>query len=218
MFNGFWVKMDKQNKDRLVRMGIFALVMLVTISQGITLVTSRDRADAVVMQPFFFDVNIPQAPEQPKALHASELLVQSIIQIESMGNPRMVGSKGERGLMQIMEGTWGDVTRGIYKEPVSFTMAFNPEVNTQVGKAYLTQLQRVLYTNKSHWNADLRSLLLASYNAGPYRVAKAGYDLRKLPRSTQDYVKRGKALHDALMETQQLELQAMLANSELRSL
>ena len=210
--------MDKQSIDRLVRMGILGLVLLVGITQAINLIGSSASSKEVALQPFFFDVNLPVTPSAPKGLHSAELLVQSIIQIESQGNPRMVGSKGERGLMQIMEGTWRDVSGSIYGDPVSFTKAFDPEINTQVGKAYLSQLQRVLFTHKARWNADFRSLLLASYNAGPYRVARAGYDLGKLPKSTQDYVKRGKALHDALMETQQLELQAMAGEATQRRL
>lgn len=127
------------------------------------------------------------------------LLVDSVTQIESAGNPRMVGRHGERGLMQIKAGAWGDVTRRLFGKRVSFDRAFEPKLNQQVGSAYLGELQRFLGKHNRLWRADERSLLLACYNAGPERVKRSGFDLRRLPAHTRDYVKRASALHDALM-------------------
>lgn len=127
---------------------------------------------------------------------ATEKLVDAIIQIESHGNPNMVGSVGERGLMQIRESTWQQVTQKHFGQVINFDRAFEPELNRQVGSLYLGDLQSYLYQNRTKWRSDLRSLLLASYNAGPERVRKAGFQMKRLPKSVQSYAERGAALHD----------------------
>lgn len=129
----------------------------------------------------------------------ANLLVDSIIQIESLGNPRMVGSKGERGLMQIKAATWSEVTRRHYGARISFARAFESSLNRSVGSAYLSDLQAFLAQHRASWKADERSLLLACYNAGPERVRQCGFDIRRLPASTRDYIARGSALHDTYL-------------------
>lgn len=142
----------------------------------------------------------PVASEPRIDVHlVARLLVDSVTQVESAGNPRMIGSHGERGLMQIKAGAWGDVTRRLFGHRVAFDRAFEGKLNQQVGSAYLADLQRFLGRHQKVWKADERSLLLACYNAGPERVKRAGFDLRRLPAHTQDYVKRASALHDALL-------------------
>ena len=155
---------------------------------------------------------VPVTGNQPvKSVIAEEvvtrLLVDSVIQIESAGKPRTVGSKGERGLMQIKEATWRETTRQLFGRPASFSRAFEPELNRQVGTAYLARLHAFLQENRDAWQADERSLLLACYNAGPQRVAKSGFDLGQLPASTRDYVHRASALHDLYLEGQALRLE-----------
>ena len=135
----------------------------------------------------------------------ARLLVDSVTQVESAGNPRLVGSHGERGLMQIKSGAWGDVTHRLYGRRISFDRAFESKLNQQVGAAYLADLQRFLGRHQRVWKADERSLLLACYNAGPERVKRAGFDLRRLPAHTQDYVKRASSLHDALLADHQVD-------------
>jgi len=137
------------------------------------------------------------------------LLVESIVQIESAGNPRTVGRHGERGLMQIKAGTWSDVTRGLFGSKVSFDRAFEPKLNRQVGEAYLAHLQKFLAKHRRSWKADERSLLLACYNAGPERVLRAGFDLRRVPARTRDYVLRGSALHDSLLADHNLAVPSL---------
>lgn len=148
---------------------------------------------------------------QPPAVHAQQvdnttdkrlvanLLVDSIVMIESAGNPRTVGRHGERGLMQIKAGTWSDTTRNLFGSKVSFDRAFEPNLNRQVGAAYLAELQAFLARHRRLWKADERSLLLACYNAGPERVMRSGFDLRRVPARTRDYVLRGTALHDSML-------------------
>jgi hypothetical protein len=130
----------------------------------------------------------------------TDLLVDAIIQVESGGRPRKVGTSGERGIMQIKRDTWRHVTRRICGKPVSFDLAFDAWLNQRVGRAYLAELQVFLAANRRHWRADERSLLLACYNAGPTRVLKANFDVRRLPASTRSYVERASALHEWYLE------------------
>lgn len=139
----------------------------------------------------------------------ARLLVNSVVQIESAGNPQMVGRAGERGLMQIKADTWAEVTRKQLGVRIPFSRAFEPATNIRVGSAYLSNLQGFLSEHRHLWRADERSLLLACYNAGPERVRRAGFDLHRLPASTRDYVKRGSALHDALMNDHQVDAAAV---------
>jgi hypothetical protein len=141
----------------------------------------------------------------PEALVA-DLLVDSVVQIESGGNPRSVGRHGERGLMQLKRGTWRETTARVLGKPVSFERAFEPGLNRRIGAAYLAYLHTFLQANKNRWQGDERSLLLACYNAGPNRVAEAGFNLRRLPRSTQDYVARASALHDVYLQENAMKL------------
>jgi hypothetical protein len=126
----------------------------------------------------------------------AEYLVEAVIQVESGGRANMVGKAGERGIMQIKRATWGHVTRRMNGQPIPFDRAFDPELNRRVGRAYLAEIQQILHANRAKWKSDERSLLLACYNAGPERVKKAGYDVRRLPKSVQCYVERASALHD----------------------
>lgn len=137
---------------------------------------------------------------------AANLLVESVVQIESAGNPRTVGRHGERGLMQIKAGTWSDVTRRLYGSRLPFDRAFDGQTNRKVGAAYLAELQEFLSNHRRLWKADERSLLLACYNAGPARVRQAGFDLRRLPATTKDYVQRASALHDAYLADHNLSI------------
>ena len=127
---------------------------------------------------------------------AADHMVEAVIQLESQGNPNMVGSQGERGLMQIMEKTWVEVTERHFGERISFDRAFEPELNKRVGRLYLGDLQVYLYGHRDKWKSDLRTLLFACYNGGPDRVRKAGFDVDKLPKVIRSYAARGSALHD----------------------
>lgn len=201
-----------------VELGAWAVTMLL----GASLLFAESSAQARIQPPAEWpptryeiatqhSLPIPQ-PEpsvaaSPAEIKATELdqrlianlLVESIIQIESSGNPRKVGSKGERGLMQIMPSTWNEVTRRHFGERIAFNRAFESQLNRSVGQAYLADLQAFLARHRSLWKSDERSLLLACYNAGPERVKQCGFDIRRLPASTRDYVERGSALHDVYL-------------------
>jgi len=130
----------------------------------------------------------------------ADYLVRAIIQIESSGNPHAVGAAGERGLMQIMPGTWRDTTKRAFGTALSFDRAFDPELNQRIGRLYLSHIQQFIHAHRDQWQADERSLILASYNGGHNRVKRAGFNLKRLPDSVQEYVRRGSELHDAYLQ------------------
>jgi len=148
---------------------------------------------------------------------AADRLVEAIIQVESGGHAHKVGRAGERGIMQIKKSTWRETTRQMYGRSMSFDGAFNSNLNRKVGKYYLAALQAFLQQHRGKWKADERALLLACYNAGPARVRRAGFDLKKLPRTTQSYVARATALHDYLLAEQAPLLQKHLLAGETKS-
>lgn len=132
--------------------------------------------------------------------HVSDLLIEAIITVESDGNPRAVGRQGERGLMQIMRGTWKDTTAKMFGRPLSFDLAFDPVMNQRVGRAYLNYLQYGLKKNRDQWGAGERDLLLGCYNAGPENVRRAGFKLQGLPGQSLEYIQRVSSLHDELLK------------------
>lgn len=98
-------------------------------------------------------------------------LIESVIHVESAGNPRAVSPKGASGLMQLMPET----ARALRVHDV-----FDPAQNVEAGTRYLRQLLDL-------YNHDL-ALALAAYNAGPEKVEA----YKGIPpyRETRNYVSR----------------------------
>jgi len=143
----------------------------------------------------------------------TRLFIESIIQIESQGKPRMVGGSGERGLMQIMPETWRETTQAVFGKELEFDYAFNPTINKKVGSAYVKWLQHFLHSHQEYWGGDVRELILACYNCGPGLVKTRDFELSDLPESTQSYVERGINLHECLLAE---EKQKKIASIPLR--
>lgn len=152
--------------------------------------------------------------DYPDVRRTSELLVDSIVQIESCGDFLCVGKAGERGLMQIKPSTWKDVTFHLYGKSLPFDWAFDPDLNRKVGKAYLSELHELLIQNKALWRSDERSLLLAAYNGGPHRLIQSRFDLKRMPASTRDYVERVTAMHEYYLADHALEIRRLLASAK----
>ncbi len=120
------------------------------------------------------------------------LLVYSLIREESRYNKDAVSSSNARGLMQLIRGTANDSAQEVGIQQYSFNKLFEPEVNVELGSFYL---RKVL----DRYNGEI-PLGLASYNAGPNRVAEwvntIGYHkfdefIEKIPiTETRNYVKR----------------------------
>lgn len=120
------------------------------------------------------------------------LLVYSLIREESRYNKNAVSRSNARGLMQLIRGTANDSAQEVGIHQYSFNKLFDPEINVELGSFYL---RKVL----DRYNGEI-PLGLASYNAGPNRVAEwvntIGYNkfdefIEKIPiTETRNYVKR----------------------------
>ena len=95
------------------------------------------------------------------------LLVRAVVWRESAFQPAMVGTSGERGLMQVGEAAAQDWAKARKIETFAPTDLFDPKTNLEVGAWYLRQaLER--------WRekADPLPFALAEYNAGGTRVER----------------------------------------------
>jgi soluble lytic murein transglycosylase-like protein len=99
-------------------------------------------------------------------------LILAVIMGESSGAADAVSPVGAQGLMQLMPETAGEL--GV-SDP------FDPRQNIEGGARYLAWLRR-------SFGGDL-DLVLAGYNAGPGRVARAGNRVPNIAE-TRDYVRK----------------------------
>lgn len=131
-------------------------------------------------QPQSFTEEVPE-PE----MNLNEW-IEKIIQQESSGDPQAVSLVGARGLMQIMKPTWDEWTKKLYGQILPFDKAFDPEINQQVGIAYLEWIQSTLRT----WMGREPTIahILAAYNGGIGRLRKNNYDVSKMPTESINYV------------------------------
>ncbi|WP_449244618.1 lytic transglycosylase domain-containing protein [Desulfobacca acetoxidans] len=111
------------------------------------------------------------APIVVEAANAYQLppsLILSVIWMESNFVPGAVSPKGAMGLMQLMPGTAADL--GV-QDP------FYPRQNIMGGSRYLRHLL-------NSFDGSL-PLAIAAYNAGPRRVAQAGYQVPEIKETKQ---------------------------------
>jgi len=90
-------------------------------------------------------------------------LVVAVIHVESRGNAYAVSRVGAMGLMQIMPTTGEELAGELGIQWVGAKQLFDPEVNVQLGVAYLRQLRQQF----GNW-----STALAAYNWGPGQIAQ----------------------------------------------
>ena len=93
------------------------------------------------------------------------LLVKAVIWRESAFHPHKMGTRGERGLMQVGEGAARDWATAEKIETFVPTDLFDAKTNVEVGVWYLKKAL-------AHWKAktDPVPFALAEYNAGRTRV------------------------------------------------
>ncbi len=92
-------------------------------------------------------------------------LIKAIVWRESAFQPDMVGTSGERGLMQVGEGAAQDWARLEKIETFVPTDLFDPKTNIEVGSWYF---RKALERSKQRDNAI--PFALAEYNAGRVRL------------------------------------------------
>lgn len=94
-------------------------------------------------------------------------LIKAVVWRESGFDPKARGTKGERGLMQLMPGTADEWARA-ERVPLHFdTEMFDPALNTRAGTWYLRKVSR----RYAHTDNPL-PYALADYNAGRANVLK----------------------------------------------
>jgi len=113
--------------------------------------------------------------ESPKWLTGS--LLDSLMQVESGGNPNAVSPAGARGPYQIMPATAANPGYGV--TPISPQDVTDPVKSRQFTEMYLEALA-VKYPDAT------KNEVLQMYNAGPGRVLRANDD-NPLPQETLDY-------------------------------
>jgi len=119
----------------------------------------------------------------------SPSLIKAVIWRESRFQPEMLGTHGERGLMQITEGAAEDWARAEKIETFVPTDLLDPKTNIEAGAFYLSNALR-------HWSGkdDPVPFALAEYNAGRMRVKRwerdsglgGGFGAEEL-RTTMDF-------------------------------
>ena len=106
----------------------------------------------------------PVIEAEAAELCVDPLLLAAIIRQESRFDPRALSRVGARGLSQIMPATGEQMSRAMSLGPWNADNLFVPDFNLHMGSRYLRdRIQRDSFTVFA---------LLASYNAGPARVAR----------------------------------------------
>ncbi len=98
------------------------------------------------------------APEAARRSGLSVGIVLRVMHAESRGRPRAVSPKGAMGCMQIMPGTWADLTR----RHALGDIPFDPRMNMIGGALYLAELARQFGFPGA----------FSAYNAGPGRYQR----------------------------------------------
>jgi soluble lytic murein transglycosylase-like protein len=157
-----------------------------TLPIALSLLIASSAATVTSVTSSAFAAPPPATTVHPYAAHVgeaaarfglSEDLIWAVMRAESGGNPRALSRAGAMGLMQIMPGTWADLTarHRLGTDP------FDVRANVLAGAAYL----RAMFDRYG----DLTSTL-AAYNAGPRRVDGWRAGTRSLPAETVAYVAR----------------------------
>jgi soluble lytic murein transglycosylase len=102
--------------------------------------------------------------EFSKAQGLDPFIVAALIRQESEFNPKIVSHANAYGLTQVVPATGREIGRKLKMARFTVDMLFRPEINLQIGTYYLRWL---MDRSEGKWEATL-----ASYNAGPGRVAK----------------------------------------------
>lgn len=127
------------------------------------------------------DNNVSQVVDLPS-------LIDRLIQTESSGDPQATSPRGARGLMQIMQPTWKEWSANVFGKELSFDKAYDPDLNQQVGTAYLKWIQETLRT----WMDREPGVehILSAYNGGIGRLRRLGFDVSKMPSESRNYVNK----------------------------
>jgi soluble lytic murein transglycosylase-like protein len=114
--------------------------------------------------------------------------IKKIISIESGYDSTKVGTSGERGLMQIMEGTYNTFSNE------SFNNAFNVRTNIRTGIKLLKWIEQTLSRDHPEWEilskTDKLKMIGAAYNGGYTLLSKNNYEIELMKPHTIKYVQK----------------------------
>jgi soluble lytic murein transglycosylase-like protein len=111
--------------------------------------------------------------EASRRFEIPEHWIRAVMQVESNGNAHAISPGGALGLMQIMPGTWVELSAR-YDLGID---PFDPHDNILAGTAYLREM-----LDRFGWEG-----FLAAYNAGPRHYEDHLATGRPLPRETESY-------------------------------
>ncbi|NHN87669.1 lytic transglycosylase domain-containing protein [Acetobacter conturbans] len=103
-------------------------------------------------------------PFQPPSSDLPYGVVQALMRQESNFNPDAVSSSNAIGLMQLLPATAQETARQTGAGSVTITALHQPELNMQLGTAYLSKVYNRL--------GNVVEYAAAGYNAGPHRVSQ----------------------------------------------
>jgi soluble lytic murein transglycosylase len=121
-----------------------------------------------------------------------EHVIYAVIKVESDFDPNATSSAGAIGLMQMVNGTFGDVKGYLGETTTTFHDLYEPETSIRYGTCYLNYLYKMFDYN---WDTAL-----AAYNGGLGNVSKwlnderysdDGENLKDIPfAETKNYVRK----------------------------
>ena len=158
-----------------VRLRLHLLLSGTCFALGVAAMMTPNAAVATVPDQFAAHPYAPHVAEASQRFGIPELWIWAVMRAESRGNSRAVSPAGAIGLMQIMPGTWSQLSarHDLGSDP------FDVRANILGGAAYL----------RAMWDRyrDV-GLMLAAYNAGPGRADDYVAGRRSLPAETVNYV------------------------------
>lgn len=164
---------------------------------------SAENPDADFANNFDYIPEMTNSPKQRKQNpYRRELMptnpitpsfIEKIVAKESKHNPDAISKSGARGLMQIMEPTWHEMTEKVYGRKLSYEKAFDPEINRKVGTAYLSEIDDILTNSLPDYEnmpvAEQQKHIAAAYNGGVNKLVRKKGNISEMPKETRDYVK-----------------------------
>jgi len=108
--------------------------------------------------------------------------------VESKDNPQAKSYADARGLHQIMRTSWYEVMKE------NFDKAYDPLLNSIASLKHIRVIDNYLRQNYSRFEKlpveKKFDLINASYNGGHGRLMQRGWNIRRMPRETREYVKK----------------------------
>jgi len=134
----------------------------------------------------YIDKVISQELKPTKLITKS--FVKKIILMESNYDSTLIGSSGERGLMQLMEDTYNSMSTS------GFDSAFYVRPNLRAGIRLLKQLEHTLAHDHPEWNTlskiDKLKAIGAAYNGGLGLLSRNNYDVDLMKPHTIRYINK----------------------------